>query len=715
MLGNHGKLVVLTVVTVLGAVATMSYQLDRSQQQRLREALRSRAEAIARTVHEVRRSDLGTGTAASMQVQQTLCEGLSTLDDVIYVELFDSTGRIVAHSQIERVGERASPHHQAVVQRIYQGAPPIEEWDDARQAFNYFMPVGPPNPDGSIAGVVELVLDTRGIARTVAADSQRRLHMFLLVATVVLGILLVGARRIAASEGARRQAEDSARSLGEIVEGSVNEVYVFDAETLRFENVNAGARANIGYSMDELAELTPLDLKPALTAPEFEALTAPLRSGRTDIIQFDTYHLRKDGSTYPVQVNLSLSTRGRRPTFCAIILDQTEHQRAERQLRQVQKMEAVGQLSAGIAHDFNNMLTVIEGSLDLIRARNHDAQIDEMLDDIDSAAQRAAALTRQLVAFARRQPSLPVALDINARIDALMPMLRRLIREDVVIEFEGGSDNSVLMMDPSHLEQVITNLVINAQDAMAEGGCLTLSTSAATVEGPDSARFGELETGEYVVLTVRDTGHGIPDAERERVFEPFFTTKAPGMGSGLGLSTVHGIVEQAGGTILLDSWVGLGTEVRVVLPASAQQEERPPPVVDSVREPVAGKERILVCEDEGQVRKLVCSALEASGYAVVEARDAEMALDLLRSGRRVDLLLTDMVMPGMSGSELAKQVQSLLPEVALLFMSGHAPPQIAGADRPWRASDVLKKPFSTRELLSRVRQSLDVAQGANPA
>jgi two-component system, cell cycle sensor histidine kinase and response regulator CckA len=379
--------------------------------------------------------------------------------------------------------------------------------------------------------------------------------------------------------------------------------------------------------------------------------------------------------------------------------DVTERKRLEAQLRQSQKMEAMGRLAGGVAHDFNNLLTIISGNVHLIQdLAPGDPEFPQLLDDVRDAADRAAALTRQLLTFSRKQPARPVVLDLNDVVTGLTSMLRRLIGERITVRTHLAASQVRVKADRGQLEQVVMNLVINANDAMPDGGTLTIST--AEVTGP----------GRFARLAISDTGVGMSDDVKRHLFEPFFTTKDVGKGTGLGLATVYGIIEQAGGTIEVESAPGAGTTFSIRLPwceSAAKSSSSLPPPNRSARTG-ASRRSVLLVEDEERLRKLVRFTLEGQGFAVAEAPGGEAALRLMTPDRAVDVLITDLVMPGIDGRELATRVRAARPEAAVVFISGYVPDHrriegLAGAL-------FLPKPFTPLDLVKTVDKALRYAK-----
>ncbi|MCE9600650.1 MAG: response regulator [Gemmatimonadetes bacterium] len=388
--------------------------------------------------------------------------------------------------------------------------------------------------------------------------------------------------------------------------------------------------------------------------------------------------------------------------------DVSERRQLADQLRQSQKMEAIGALAGGVAHDFNNLLTVILGCSELIAVRlgeTHPAAVD--VAEIHSAATRAAALTRQLLAFSRRQVLQPVPLRLDSVVSATLSMLRRLIGANIEFVIESEPDLGWIAADPGQIEQVLMNLVLNARDAMPQGGRITIITRNAQLNGLGAYESSHgLPSGAFVQLSVADSGDGIASDHLERVFEPFFTTKEAGRGTGLGLSTVFGIVAQSGGHITLDSHVGRGTVFHVYLPRLRSPEEHA--THTPARLPALhGSETVLVVEDEVGVRGLVERILTNRGYRTLVAADAEEAQRIVaeKSGR-IDLVLTDVVMPGINGIELAGRVRARYPDIRVVLMSGYVSDELERAGGR-NAHFLLEKPFSELSLAQAVRDALD--------
>ena len=401
------------------------------------------------------------------------------------------------------------------------------------------------------------------------------------------------------------------------------------------------------------------------------------------------------------------------PHALVAAVDITDYRRLQEELRQAQKMEAIGQLAGGVAHDFNNMLMAITAHCDVLGLELGEGQpvpaepIRQAVEDIQQVAGKAANLTRQLLTFSRKQSLQPRALDLNTVVAEWQRLLRRLIGSAVEIRFQPGEGLGRVQGDPGAIEQVLMNLCLNARDAMPEGGVLTIATANEALDLPLHTPHGEVAPGRYVTLTVADTGVGMDVTTQERIFEPFFTTKAPGKGTGLGLSTVYGIVGQSGGSILVTSEVGGGSSFRILLPrsdgAADAVEER------VAKAPARGTETILFVEDEEEVQQMAAEYLESVGYTVITARNAAEATARAGDGGRLDLLLSDVELPGASGPQLAKQLAADRPGLKVLFLSGQA--HYALEKHGVSPADILEKPFPLALLAERIRLALDRDQG----
>ena len=381
----------------------------------------------------------------------------------------------------------------------------------------------------------------------------------------------------------------------------------------------------------------------------------------------------------------------------------------EEQLRHAQKMEAIGRLAGGVAHDFNNLLTAVVGYADLIGERiDPEDPIARDVAEIRKAADRATALTRQLLAFSRKQFLNPTVMDLNDTVQGLRHMLPRVIGEHIQTTIEFAPEYARIRADASQMDQVLVNLVLNARDAMPSGGRLAITTETLFLDDERLEAEGlTLPPGMYAMLAVSDTGLGMDEATRARAFEPFFTTKPKGKGTGLGLATVYGIVDQSGGGIALDTGPGRGTSIRIYLPITTAAAEEPLPEAHAGLAS-GGSEMILLVEDNEAVRELSARALRRRGYTVHEARNAEEAIEWTQSGGvKPQLLVTDVLMPGLSGPNLAARLTTLNPDLRVLYMSGYTDDAMPVKGNYWGGVPLLQKPFTPRQLADRVRVSLD--------
>ena len=422
---------------------------------------------------------------------------------------------------------------------------------------------------------------------------------------------------------------------------------------------------------------------------------------------------RKDGSTFPMELSVGEAIQDGESIFVGIIHDLTGRKKTEEQLVQAQKMETVGQLSGGIAHDFNNLLTVIIGNSEFL-AEELEAQPDlqQLAEDIGKAGERGAELTQRLLAFSRRQMLSPIEFDCNDLLDSMHKLLRRTMREDIEIKVDFDAEIPLAFADPAQLEPVILNLALNAQDAMVDGGRLTITTAGASLDEEYQALHPEVRPGEYVVIAVTDTGEGMPKQVLDRVFEPFFTTKEVGKGNGLGLSMVYGFAKQSNGHVSIDSEPGLGTTVRMYLPARPKKMPTPPPRerTEENQASAGSAGTVLVVEDDPFLRSHAVRCLQNFGYTVIAAVDGKDALLKLGSDVRIDVLFTDIVMPGgVNGWELADLAQRARPGLPVLLTSGYALETLIKHGRANDGSPVLTKPYRKADLARHLLKALDAA------
>jgi PAS domain S-box-containing protein len=485
-------------------------------------------------------------------------------------------------------------------------------------------------------------------------------------------------------------------------------MWVFNIETLRFLEVNDAALRRYGYSRDEFLAMTIKDIHRPEDLPAFlETL-----HGDPDLRQSSTeFHRTKDGDVIEVQISTRDIGRGSRYVMAQ---DVTEKKKYQQQLQQAQRMESLGQLAGGVAHDFNNLLGVILNFSWFVKA-NLTAEVEsgtgerwrpvlKDMERIERAAENAARLTHQLLAFARVDVVQPRALDINVVVADTAPMLTRTLGEHIDLVAVAGPDLWPVMIDPGQLSQVLTNLAVNSRDAMPQGGTLTIDVANVDVDLAYAAARPHLKPGRYVRLRVSDTGAGMDKKTLEHAFEPFFTTKPRGQGTGLGLATIYGIVTQAGGNIDVYSEPGLGTRVSVLLPVT---DETMSAAVEVTALPSSrSSETVLVVEDSDDLREIVERILSGNGYHVLVAPNGPAAIDLARGyDGHIDLLLSDVVMPLMLGNDLAARILASRPDLRVLYMSGFAQPAFGTTGKADLV--LLDKPFNEPTLLARVRQTLE--------
>ena len=463
-----------------------------------------------------------------------------------------------------------------------------------------------------------------------------------------------------------KAAQSRQERYGSMLDRSLNEIYVFDEESLRFVYVNEAACRNLGYSLAELQQMTPLDIKPAFTRSAFEELLQPLRDGTREVLVLELVHRRKDGTTYPVEVHLQRFQGEGQSSFLAFVNDITdrkqaeaERQRMQAQLLQSQKMEAVGELAGGVAHDFNNMLTGILGNVAIVKeSMSLNDPLRENVDAIRTAAQEAANLTRGLLTFSHGAMVQPVALDTNASVERTLTVLTQSLPASVIIvnKLQPGVWN--VFMDQSQMTQILLNLGVNARDSMEGRGTLIVGTRNTVVDAAYVQAHPFARTGEFVVLSVADTGPGISPEVLPHIFEPFFTTKSMGSGTGLGLSIVYGAAHQTGGWITVQSDPGQGALFEVYLPRLVGQLPPAAVATRAVARPCIGT--VLAVEDEPVVSAVVQALLSRAGCGVLVAADGASALHALEAhSSDVDLILLDMTMPGMTTEEILAEVRRL--------------------------------------------------------
>jgi len=577
----------------------------------------------------------------------------------------------------------------------------------------------PLRPQPEITSSISIpLLVAHKVVGTLNINALQRLRPFTVAQMKVLMIL--AATAAAAIESASlytqvRQAEEKYRSIFEnAVEG------IFQASPdQHLLTVNPSMARILGYDSPRelIADFNATGRGLWNNPDTTDRITSALDS--TGVVEgLPIEAARKNGETIWLSLNLRLVKdehgatiyhEGTIEDITARTEAESHRKELEQQLRQSQKMEAIGQLAGGVAHDFNNLLTAINGYSSLALQRtNPDDRIRGYLEEVKKAGERAANLTRQLLAFGRKQMLKPILLNLNDVVSEMNKMLRRLIGEDICFDARFDPELKHIRADPGQIEQVLVNLVVNSRDAMPQGGTLTIETANCEIDHEFANKHLGLAPGKYVVLTVSDDGCGMDEKTKARIFEPFFTTKEKGRGTGLGLSTVYGIVKQSGGNVWVYSEPGAGTVFKVFLPQFKQEcETSTKPLIDLVVP--RGSETILLVEDEDVVRGLARQILEQAGYHVLDARGGDEAIRLGRElGGPIDLLLTDVVMPETSGREVAKRLNKLRPATRVLYMSGYTDDAIVHHGVLDSDVEFIQKPFTPIALAQKVREVLDL-------
>jgi len=524
------------------------------------------------------------------------------------------------------------------------------------------------------------------------------------------GDKIVGSKSYLLDLTQRRRAEAAFRSEKAYLErlfDSAPEAIVLTTSTGQVTSVNSTFTKLFGYTRDEtmnrhIDEL----LAPPDRREEAESMNQMVLEGRE--VEIETCRMRKDGSTIDVSViGAPIIQEGEAVAVYAIYRDVSEHKRLEREFQQAQKMEAVGLLAGGIAHDFNNILQSILGEAELLLQSRDDNPIWGQIEAIKTAAERAAGLTGQLLAFSRKQILRPQILNLNALVANFETMIGRLIGEDIQVRTNLAPDLASVKADPGQLEQVVLNLAVNSRDAMPEGGMFAMTTENTYVDFEAARELPGMQPGRYVTLVVSDSGIGMNEETKNRLFEPFYSTKDQGKGTGLGLATVYGIVGQSGGRVYVESEIGVGTEFTIYLPRQDDAGE-PAMTPASTSDSAVGDETILLVEDDNTVREVVREMLDNLGYRILEAASPTEAMRIAQShNHTIDLLLTDIVMPLMSGASLARQMCELKPGLRVLYMTGYTDETIGRYGVIESGFNLLQKPFSSKDLALKVRASID--------
>lgn len=510
----------------------------------------------------------------------------------------------------------------------------------------------------------------------------------------------------------RKQAEQTLRDSEELYrklfEVETDAILLLDQETHRFLDANLAAQGIYGYSLEEFIQLTAKDIT---AEPEKTRQAITSKHYRLS----ERLHRKKDGTIFPVEISGSSFSYHGRDVHVAAVRDITERKRAkeektklEAQLQQAQKMESVGRLAGGVAHDFNNLLVVILGFAEMAIMKLDPAHpLHVNLMQIRKAAERAADLTRQLLAFARKQTIVPKVLDMNETVAGMINMLQRLIGEDIHLTWHPAGGLWNVYADPSQIDQILANLCVNARDAIADVGEIAIETGNTTFDEDQSSHYDGFMPGEYVRLAVSDNGCGMDKETLSQIFEPFFTTKVMGKGTGLGLSTVYGTVKQNGGFIDVQSNPEIGTTFTIYLPRHVDKAEQAR-MEGMVRPTLSGQETILLVEDELAVLELTTMMLNTLGYTVLAANTPSEAISMARENlSEIHLLITDVIMSEMNGRDLNKTLHSFYPHLKCLFMSGYTADIIAHHGVLDESVNFIQKPFSLNDLAGKVREMLD--------
>ena len=642
--------------------------------------------AIGRDVTARRRAEeaLRASEALTRSVVYSAVDGIITTDESGAIQSFNPAAeRMFGYTAEEAIGKNLS---------ILMAQPDSEQHDSYIRAYL----------EGGKKKVIGIGRESQAIRKdgTTFPVELAVSEMLLPGRRMFTGILHDITNRKAAEAALR----DTNVKLQAVIETSPLAIVTLDLEG-RVVAWNPAAERMFGWTAAEaLTQVLPV-------VPEAERaeLLDLIRLGQP-ALGVDKLRLRKDGSLIEVTLWTAplRDPAGEMGGVMGIYADVTQSKQLEEQFRQAQKMEAVGRLAGGIAHDFNNILTVITGYGEMVAEKLvDDPVVSEEMQEILKAADHATVLTSQLLIFSRRHVVSREALDLNTVVAKLERMLRRIIGEDVELITVPAASLARVRVDAAQVEQVVMNLAVNARDAMPAGGRLTIETANVELDPAYSRNHIGVKEGQYVMLAVSDTGKGIPPDVRSRLFEPFFTTKERGKGTGLGLSTVYGIVKQSGGEIWVYSEPGKGTTFKIYLPRLADDEAQPARAAET--SPVErGDETILLAEDEPGVRALAREVLRQHGYQVLEAMDVNDALRICREHPEgIDLLLTDVVMPVMSGRELAERVAEIRPEIKVLYMSGYTDNIVVSHGVTSIDKEFLQKPFTPRSLARKVRESLD--------
>ena len=531
--------------------------------------------------------------------------------------------------------------------------------------------------------------------------------LLILGLTVSLFLLLLCYRKLKIADGNHKTAAARYHVLfGSVADAILVHPLDENRQPGNYIEVNDSAIELLGYSRDELMRKSPINVTvPPGIWDNHGQVTRLLSDG--SFVYEQTYR-SSDGNNIPVRVSSCISRFRNQNLIFSTIHDLTEKKRLENEVRHSQRMESIGRLAGGVAHDFNNILTVINGYTDLmINTMTQENQFYSDVIEIRDAAERAVSLTQQLLAFSRKQVLRPRSLLPQELLERVDMLLRRVIGEDIKLSIDVAGKTGTIHADPTQLEQVIINLAVNARDAMPEGGILKLRAATAEICDSSPLKRPEILNGPYVLIECEDSGIGMDENTAAHIFEPFFTTKERGKGTGLGLSTAYGTVKQSGGYIYPVSEPNKGTTFQLLFPDVSQGQE-PGLVLESEKMSEGGSETILLVEDEASVREYVTNILSKKGYDVYESRDGDEALQKARElGGRLDLVISDIVMPKINGPELLEELSEINPAVKMLFITGYADDALIQSQLPPDYWPILAKPFASGELLALMRKVLD--------
>ena len=539
-----------------------------------------------------------------------------------------------------------------------------------------------------------------------------------LIALVVLFDLYVVFQQVQI-HGARKQTAEREEIFRLITENAADMIAVVSVDGTRAYNSPSYQKV-LGYSPEELRKTSAFEqIHPDDRPKVMEAADEAKRTGRGKRVEYRIKHKYGNWITLESTASVVRGRDGKIEKLVIVNRDITERKELEEQLRVSQKIEAIGRLSGGIAHDFNNLLGVIIGYTEALQKKmKPNDPWREAIVEIEAAGKRAASLTQQLLAVSRKQVLAPAVLDLNAIAGEVEKMLGRLIGENIQLSLDLSYSLGLVKADRTQIEQVILNLAVNARDAMPKGGKLTIQTANVEWEEGDPKRPRYLTPGSYVLLKVTDTGSGMSPDVQAHIFEPFFTTKEKGKGTGLGLATVYGVIKQSGGFILVESEIDKGTAFEVYLPRVAGTVERPKEARPTAKPARKQQAVVLLVEDESSLRKLTRNVLQEAGYTVLEAGDGFQGLEIAKRHKgEIDLLLTDVIMPGMSGRALADILRDTRPKTRVLYMSGYTDGEIAKQGVVNPGTVILHKPFTQEELGRRVEEALsaEAQEGERPA